>query len=131
VDNGSVNVAAVDENIVATMFYWALNGTANWHPERLPGITGGAPGITTYAGGVHVVDRDWFGQLADKSTANGTSTWLWTGVGPKVSESDPAVTMNDGIENIAEIDDNGNLDFYWQASDGTYIQEVVDTAANL
>jgi hypothetical protein len=51
-------------------------------------------------------------------------------VGAQVSESDPAVTMNDGIENIAEIDD-GNLDFYWQASDGSYIQEVADTAANL
>jgi hypothetical protein len=52
-------------------------------------------------------------------------------VGGQVSKSDPAVTMNDGSENIAEIDFNGNLDFYWQADDGTYLQEVVDTAANL
>ena len=137
VNNGSVNVAAVNANIVSTMFYWALNGTATWHPERLPGFTGGAPAITTYPGGVHVVDRDWFGQLADKSTSNGTGTWQWTGVGPggveavDGSRSDPAVTMNDGSENIAEIDITGNLDFYWQDSDGQYIQEVVDTAANL
>jgi hypothetical protein len=45
--------------------------------------------------------------------------------------SNPAVTMNDDIENIAAIDYTGNLDFYWQDSNGQYIQEVVDTAANL
>jgi hypothetical protein len=67
VNNGSVNVAAVNANTVTTMSYWALNGTTTWHPERLPGFTAGAPAITTYPGGVHVVDRDWFGQLADKS----------------------------------------------------------------
>jgi hypothetical protein len=39
--------------------------------------------------------------------------------------------MNDDIENIAAIDYVGNLDFYWQDGDGEYIQEVVDTAANL
>jgi hypothetical protein len=119
------------------MFYWALNGTANWHPERLPGLDGGAPAITTFPGGVPVVDRDWFGQVADKSTSNGTGTWQWSGRGPggiggsDGSTSDPAVTMNDGSENIAEIDFSGNLDFYFQADGRLYLQEVVDTAANL
>jgi hypothetical protein len=39
--------------------------------------------------------------------------------------------MNAGIENIAAIGSDGNLYFYWQASDGHYIQELVDTSANL
>jgi len=47
------------------------------------------------------------------------------------TRSNPAVTMNAGIENIAAVDDSGNLDFYWQDSSGQYIQEVVDTAASL
>jgi hypothetical protein len=51
--------------------------------------------------------------------------------GESGSRSDPAVTMNDGSENIAAIDIDGNLDFYWQDSYGEYIQEVVDTSANL
>jgi len=137
VNVGSVNVAAVNANTSAMTFYWALNNTTTWHPEQLPGLTGGAPAITTYPGGVRVVDREWWGQLADKSTSNGTGTWLYAEVGPgglvadDATMSDPAVTMNDGIENIAAIDINGNLDFYWQDGDGQYIQEVVDTAANL
>lgn len=59
--------------------------------------------------------------------ANGSSTWT----SEVVAGADPAVTMNDGIENIAAIDYNGNLDFYWQDGDGSYIQEVVATAADL
>ncbi|HEX5290017.1 MAG TPA: hypothetical protein VFX25_14220 [Streptosporangiaceae bacterium] len=131
---GSVNVAAVNANISAMMFYWAANNTTTWHPQQLAGLTGGAPAITTFPGGVRVVDREWWGQLADKSTLNSTGTWLYATVGPgglnasDGTRSDPAVTMNDGIENIAAIDENGNLDFYWEDSPGHYLQEVVDTA---
>jgi hypothetical protein len=137
VNAGSVNVAAVNANTSAMMFYWALNSTTTWHPEQLPGLTGGAPSITTDPGGVRVVDREWWGQMADKATVNGTGTWSYVSVGPggpfspDGTMSDPAVTTNDGIENIAAIDYAGNLIFYWQASDGSYIQEVVDTAVNL
>jgi len=51
--------------------------------------------------------------MADKSTSNGTGTWLDAAVGPgglnapDGTMSDPAVTMNDGIENIAAIDYTG------------------------
>jgi hypothetical protein len=137
VNYGSVNVAAVNADTSKMTFYWAANGSTTWHPQQLTGLTGGAPAITTYPFGVHVVDREWFGQLADKSTVNGTGTWQYAPVGPgglnskDGTTSNPAVTMNDDIENIAAIDDNGNLDFYWQASNGQYIQETVDTAANL
>jgi hypothetical protein len=132
VNDGSVNVVALNGNVARTEFYWALNGTTTWHPQTLPGVDGGAPAITTDTGGVHVADREYFGQLADKSTSNGTGTWQWTGVGVQGgSRSDPAVTMNDGSENIAEVGSDGNLYFYWQDSAGQYIQEVVDTSANL
>ena len=63
-------------------FYWALNNTTTWHPEQLSGLTGGAPAITTYPGGVRIVDREWWGQLADKATANGTGSWGYASVGP-------------------------------------------------
>jgi hypothetical protein len=119
------------------MFYWALNGSATWHPEQLPGLTGGAPAITTYPLGVHVVTRGWFGQMADQFTSTGTGIWSLASVGPgglnspAGTMSNPAVTMNDDIENIAAIDYTGNLDFYWQDGAGVYHQEVVDTSANL
>jgi hypothetical protein len=137
VNAGSVNVAAVNATTSAMTFYWAANNTTTWHPQTLTGLTGGAPAITTFPGGVRVVDREWFGQLADKSTLNGTGTWAYAYVGPGGlnapvgTTSDPAVTMNAGIENIAAIDYTGNLDFYWEDSPGHYLQEVVDTAAHL
>lgn len=62
VNYGSVNVAAVNANTSAMTFYWALNNTTTWHPEQLPGRAGGAPAITTYPFGVHVVDREWWGR---------------------------------------------------------------------
>jgi hypothetical protein len=137
VNYGSVNVAAVNANTSSMTFYWAVNGSTTWHPEPLPGLTGGAPAITTFPLGVHVVTRGWFGQLADQFTSTGTGIWSVASVGPgglnspAGTMSNGAVTMNDDIENIAAIDYKGNLDFYWQGSDGSYIQEVVDTAANL
>jgi hypothetical protein len=86
---------------------------------------------------VHVVTRGWFGQCADQFTTTGTGIWSVASVGPgglnspAGTMSNPAVTMNDDIENIAAIDFAGNLDFYWQNGDGSYIQEVVAKAASL
>jgi hypothetical protein len=44
---------------------------------------------------------------------------------------DPSITMNNGSENIAFEDLNGNLDFAWEDSSGAFHLETVDTAANL
>jgi hypothetical protein len=41
------------------------------------------------------------------------------------------VTTNDGVENVTFIGGDENLYFYWQADDGFWVQELVDTAANL
>ncbi len=51
--------------------------------------------------------------------------------GLQSTASFPAVTVNDGIENIAPFGTDGNLYFYWLDSGGQYIQELVDTSANL
>jgi len=38
VNQGSVNIAALNGNSLGTEFYWAVNGSATWHPEALPGL---------------------------------------------------------------------------------------------
>jgi hypothetical protein len=89
--------------------YWAVNGTATWHLETLPGWFGGTPAITTDPGRVHVDVIGAFGGIADEATSNGTGTWQLTTVTGGLFESDPAVTANDGIENVAAIGGDGNL----------------------
>ncbi len=112
-------------------FYWAVNGTTTWHAERLPGPSEGTPAITTDAGGVSVVAGTLFGGLGVATTSNGTGTWQWTQVAPNSDALlNPVVTMNDGIENIAAFDGGEDLVFYWDDG-GNYVQEVVDTRANL
>ena len=51
--------------------------------------------------------------------------------GPEHAGSFADVTTNDGVENIASLGGDGNLYFYWQASDGFGVRELVDTSANL
>jgi hypothetical protein len=132
VNQGSVNIAALNGNGLGTEFYWAVNGSATWHPEALPGFDAGAPAITTYPGGVHVVNTTFLASVGDETAANGTGTWQWAQVsGPEHAGSYAAVTTNDGVENIAFLGGDGNLYFYWQASDGFWIRELVDTSANL
>jgi hypothetical protein len=48
-----------------------------------------------------------------------------------LTDPDPAVTTNDGIENVAAIGGDGNL-YFWEAQGGgSFVREVVDTSANL
>jgi hypothetical protein len=130
-NDGSVNVVAHRGIWQGMEFYWAVNGTTTWHAERLPGTSEGTPAITTDAGGVNVVASTLFGGLGVAATSNGTGTWQWAQVAPNSAGLfNPAVTMNDGIENIAAFDAGGNLDFYWDDG-GYYVPEVVDTSANL
>jgi hypothetical protein len=120
VNDGSVNVVALNGNGIGTEFYWAANGTTTWHSEALPGFDAGAPAITTYPGGVHVVNDTLFGQLVDETTSNGTGAWQLNFVsGNEMATSFPAVTMNDGIENIASVGSDGNLYFYWEYLPGS------------
>jgi hypothetical protein len=132
VNQGSVNIAALRAGGLGTEFYWAVNGSTTWHPELLPGFDAGAPAIATYPGGVHVVNTTFFASVGDESAVNGTGNWQWTQVsGVEHTASYAAVTTNDGIENVTFIGGDGNLYFYWQADDGFWVRELVDTAANL
>lgn len=140
---GSVNVAAVLTGSASSLgFYWAVNGITAWNEEILPGPAFGfygTPAITTVPDGVHVVANGGFGVLSDDATFNETGTWQLTALttgsflhgSPYVGPSSPAVTVNDGIENIANVGSNGNLYFWWLDRPGHYIGELVDTSANL
>ncbi len=87
--------------------------------------------ITTYPGGVHVVNTTFFAGVGDETAANGTGTWQWTPVsGSEHAGPNAAVITNDGTENIAALGGDGNLYFYWQPGDG-WVRELVDTSANL
>jgi len=131
VNQGSINIVALNGNSLGTEFCWAANGSTTWHPDALPGFDTGAPAITTYPGGVHVVNTTFFATVGDETAANGTGTWQWTsGSGPELTATDAAVTTNNGIENIAVISGDGNLYFYWQYSPGQYTRELVDTSAS-
>jgi hypothetical protein len=139
VNDGSVDVVANLASNSGLALYWAANGTTTWHPQPVMGLISLTPAITTDAGVVHVVSRGWFGALVDFATTNGTGTWQQTVLvpldlthsSPFTGPGSPAVTMNDGIENVANIGSSGNLYFWWNRGDGGYSVEVVDTSANL
>lgn len=71
--------------------------------------------------------------MSQKDKPNGTADWQQQfQVSPgQTGASVPAVTMNKGSENIAEVDTSGNLDFYWQDSSGYFHAEAVDTSGTL
>jgi hypothetical protein len=130
-NDGSVNVTAILTSHDELGFYWAVNGTTTWTEEILPdpgfGFYG-TPAITTDTGGVHVVANGKFGVLSDDATSNGIGTCQLTALtvgsflygSPYVGIANPAVTMNDGIENIANVGSDGNLYFWWYQGDGGY-----------
>jgi hypothetical protein len=130
-NDGSVNLVANIGMLNGLAFYCAVNGTATWHLETLAGWFGGALAITTDPGGVHVVVIGAFGGVADEATSNGTGTWQLTSVTGGLTRPDPAVTANDGIENVAGIGGDGNLYFREAQADGAFARELVDTSANL
>ena len=59
--------------------------------------------------------------MSQKDKPNGTADWQQQfQVSPgQTGASVPAVTMNKGSENIAEVDTSGNLDFDWKTVPGT------------
>jgi hypothetical protein len=140
---GGVNIVARRYNTLGLVFYWTFNGSATWTPSDLAGEeAGGQPAIVAYPGipgGVHVVATGSFlGGVAEETNVNGSGTWQETIVcsgvpfsGNACELSDPTVTMNGGLVNVAVVAANGNLNFWWQDSSGTWHQETVDTAANL
>ena len=138
-DNG-VNIVARTYGGLQATFWWAFNGSPTWTPSVVPGGDLNDPSIVAYPGnpgGVHVVARGLLGDSPGVSTnVNGSGTWTWTALynnspTAPIAVGDPAITMNNGSENIAFEDVNGNLDFYWQDSSGAFHGETVDTANNL
>jgi hypothetical protein len=138
-----VNIVARRANTLGLVFYWAFNGSGTWTPSDLAGAeVGPQPAMVAYPGnpgGVHVVDTAGIlGGVAEETNVNGSGTWQETDVCDDIlfhsggcQAGSQTVTMNGGLVNIAVFDENGNLDFWWQDSSGTWHQETVDTAANL
>jgi hypothetical protein len=130
---GSVNVVALGPTFGAR-FYWAKDGTAVWHQDPLlPSFDTGPPAITTVPGGVHVLNIDLFGHTVDDSTVNGTGVWRprYVTGGFLSAGGFPDVTANDGVVNVAQFGSDGNLYFSWDDDPYGFIQELVDTKANL
>jgi hypothetical protein len=86
-------------------------------------------------GGVHLVDllgTPPLSQMIDSTNVNGNPAWQLSQVTfEQTDASAPAVTMNNGSLNIADIQSSGNLNFYWQASSGQFFAEVVDNSGTL
>src|SRR5580704_2240833 len=138
--NNGVDIVARTYGGLQATFWWAFNGSPTWTPSVVPGGDLNDPSIVAYPGnpgGVHVVARGLLGDSPGVSTdVNGSGTWTWTALynnspTAPIAVGDPAITMNNGSENIAFEDINGNLDFYWEDSSGAFHGETVDTAANL
>jgi len=137
--NNGVNIVARNMSLGST-FWWAFNGSPTWTASTVSGGDLSGPSIVAYPGnpgGVHVVARGLLGDSPGVSTdVNGSGDWTWTALynnGPTapVAAGVPAITMNNGSENIAFIDIQGDLLFYWEDSSGAFHGETVDTAANL
>jgi hypothetical protein len=77
IQNGnSVNITA--QGPAATLrFYWAVNGTATWHPETVagPGRTFSAPSIIQNGNSVNITAQGPAATLRFYWAVNGTATW--------------------------------------------------------
>ena len=128
VSGNSVNIAAEGPND-SLGFYWALNGSPTWNLETIEEITTSGAAMTTYPGGVHVVNSDEFSIVVDMANPNGTTTWNQGQPSfEQTVTAAPAVTMNKGSENVAYIDVEGDLYFSWQDSSYQFHIEEVDSS---
>ena len=115
-------------------FFWALDGTTQWHLERVQAFLVTPPAITTYrpdgsSDGVGVVVRQLFGDLTLLDQTNGSANWGSQDVyGEDAASSAASVTVNNGSLNIATFGRLGDLDFYWADSSGQFQKEVVALA---
>ena len=131
-NNGGVDIVALDAQSPQSAlldFYWAFNGNSTWNLETIPEITTSGAAMTTYPGGVHVVNSNVFSMVIDMANPNGTTTWnqRQPSLGQTVTAV-PAVTMNKGSENVAYIDVEGDLYFSWQDSSNKFHIEEVDSS---
>ena len=138
--NNGVNIVALNADGLGSTFWWAFNGSPTWTASAVDGGTVSQPSMVAYSGnpgGVHVIYRGLFGETPYISTnVNGSGTWTQTYLyidspTAPIAAGDPSITMNNGSENIAFEDINGDLLFYWEDSSGNFHGETVDTAANL
>jgi hypothetical protein len=137
IDDDANVVALGPRNVLD--FYWQTNGTSQWHPEEVKGsAVYGPPAITTdYAGGVDGVDVVAQGQSTALTTyTDNNGPWQANAVhgsgtssAQGVAGSAATVTENNGSENIAVFAPNGDLDFYWRDSNGTFQKELVSPAS--
>jgi hypothetical protein len=127
-NDGSANVAA--EGAGGSLdFYWQVNDTTPWHPEvvQADGIDGPSAITTMNHGsgdGVCLLTPD----LVEYCAVNGSPDWQVNGPrGLLFTGSDPAITENDGSDNLAIFAAAGDLLFFWDDSSGTFHSEVVDS----
>jgi hypothetical protein len=77
IQNGnSVNIAAQGPDHTLR-FYWAVNGTATWHPETVagPGTTYSAPSMIQNGNSVNITAQGPAATLRFYWAVNGTATW--------------------------------------------------------
>jgi hypothetical protein len=71
------------------------------------------------------------GALNLSDQPDGGSSWSTENVTGFEEGSSATVTCNNGSENVAVFDLNGELDFYWRDSAGNFQKEVVAAAGTI
>jgi hypothetical protein len=76
VNGNSVNISAMGPKD-RLRFYWAVNGTATWHPETVAGVgsTFSAPSMTVNHNSVNISAVGPRNRLKFYWAVNGTPTW--------------------------------------------------------
>ena len=120
VNHGAVNIAIQGPND-SLRFFWAFNGTSNWHAETVagPGTTFSAPSMTVNGNDVNIAAMGPNHRLKFYWAVNGTSNWHpETVAGPGTTFSAPSMTVNGNAVNISACGPRNRLKFYW-AVNGT------------
>jgi len=129
VNNGSVNMA-IQGPRESLRFYWAVNGTATWHPETVAGpfSTYSAPSMTVNGNSVNIAAEGPDHSLVFYWAVNGQSSWhAETVAGPGSAYSAPSMTVNGNSVNIAVQGPGHSLNFYWAVNGtATWHRETVD-----